>query len=599
MSGSEPVAGDALHVVIPVRAFARPIKPRRRSHRSPPPPPELVLILDTEERIDLSQKLSFGSARLYQRSTGRLRREWLIAADDLPHADLATLRHYVDTHLDERGRRIWLVSRTEFVENVLWKIGYRGQAIISGFNLPFDLSHLAVGWQPARGSARGGFSLQMFEWIDASGATQKHQWRPNITIKALGSKRQLIGFTAPGRIDPENRVDGHAYRGQFRDLRQLAFALTDRGYTLDAAARAFGLPIAKRSVEVHGEVTEAYIDYNRQDVAVTWELYKALAIEWARHPIALAPEQAFSPATLGRAYLRAMGITPPFDRQADFPADRIGQAMLAYLGGRAEVRIRRVPMPVRYVDAVSMYSTCFELLGMWSWVIADRLDVADATTDARGFLDEVDRGMLHDPTRWPELAGVFCRIQPDGDLLAVRAPYGVDPRRPNLESNGDLSIGLNRLTSHQPLWYALADLVTAKLLGGTSPMILEAFRVVPIGVASGLRAVDLRGRVHVDPIEMSLFRTAIKERKRLAADPSLPPEERERLGIFLKCLASATSYGLFAQYDQLEPSAEGTEVEVDGLWNFRTRVTTPEVPGEFSFRPLPQRSLEPAACSWR
>jgi len=33
----------------------------------------------------------------------------------------------------------------------------------------------------------------------------------------------------------------------------------------------------------------------------------------------LDPDQAYSPASIGRAYLRAMGIRPILERQPDFP----------------------------------------------------------------------------------------------------------------------------------------------------------------------------------------------------------------------------------------------------------------------------------------
>jgi hypothetical protein len=56
---------------------------------------------------------------------------------------------------------------------------------------------------------------------------------------------------------------------------------------------AFGLDVAKGTVEEHGVLTPEYIDYNRQDVRVTWALYRELMAEWRRHPIALAPEREF------------------------------------------------------------------------------------------------------------------------------------------------------------------------------------------------------------------------------------------------------------------------------------------------------------------
>src|SRR5207237_3135448 len=85
------------------------------------------------------------------------------------------------------------------------------------------------------------------------------------------------------------------YRGQFLDLRTLAFALTDRGYTLASAAQAFGLDAGKLQIQEHGRITELYVDYNRRDVEVTAELYGALMEEFLRHPIDLQATKAYSP----------------------------------------------------------------------------------------------------------------------------------------------------------------------------------------------------------------------------------------------------------------------------------------------------------------
>ena len=72
------------------------------------------------------------------------------------------------------------------------------------------------------------------------------------------------------------------------DLKQLVFALTDTHPSLAKAAAMFQLDVAKGEAGGHGVITEAYIDYNRHDVRVTWELYGALAAEWARYSRSLA-----------------------------------------------------------------------------------------------------------------------------------------------------------------------------------------------------------------------------------------------------------------------------------------------------------------------
>lgn len=250
----------------------------------------------------------------------------------------------------------------------------------------------------------------------------------------------------------------------------------------------------------------------------------------------------------------------------------LGAAATAYYGGRSETRIRGVPMPVRYVDFTSMYPTVFALLGLWRWVTARRFVIADATAMTRAILDQVDRVALHDPGVWPGLAMVFCRVQPCGDLLPVRARYTSDA--------GAWTIGINRLHSDIGLWYTLADLVASRRLGGSTPEILAAFRIEPAGILPGLRPVLLRGSVPADPSD-DLFRLAIEERQRLRRTGG-----REYDSTFLKTFANGGAYGVFAEYRVGEPVGGGVRVEAYGLWPIEARVRTPEEPGEFSFPPL-------------
>ena len=54
------------------------------------------------------------------------------------------------------------------------------------------------------------------------------------------------------------------FHGHFLDLRTLAFALTDRAYSLKSACDAFGVTHGKQTASAHGRVTPAYIDYNEE-----------------------------------------------------------------------------------------------------------------------------------------------------------------------------------------------------------------------------------------------------------------------------------------------------------------------------------------------
>ena len=71
---------------------------------------------------------------------------------------------------------------------------YDCRAEIVGFNLPFDLSRIAIGASPARVTSyrrkmRGGFSLKMSD--DAR--------RPHVQVKQLGARSALFEFTAEYR----------------------------------------------------------------------------------------------------------------------------------------------------------------------------------------------------------------------------------------------------------------------------------------------------------------------------------------------------------------------------------------------------------------
>lgn len=99
----------------------------------------------------------------------------------------------------------------------------------------------------------------------------------------------------------------------------------------------------RRDHEPTGTVTRDELEYGRQDVRCTIDVLNALKREFDRHPvnkhrIELYPDKAVSPASVGKAYLRAMGITPPAQKFA-VPDHIQGIASQAYFGGRAECRI--------------------------------------------------------------------------------------------------------------------------------------------------------------------------------------------------------------------------------------------------------------------
>jgi len=344
------------------------------------------------------------------------------------------------------------------------------------FNLPFDLSRLATSWTETRGgrtrrqrqgsSFAGGFTLRYFEHDG-----RPNRYRPELQIKTIDSKRALKRWNVPHKLEDQDRdVDGLPFRGHLLDLRTAAFALTDKGHTLESACAAFDVPYVKRNVE-HGEITPEHIDYCREDVAGTAKLYEAIAAEYRRRPIDLQITKAYSPASIGKAYLRAMGVKPRLQLQPDFPRDVLGWAMCAYHGGRAECRIRRVQVPVAYLDFLSMYPTVTALIGLWRFVTARRIEVKGTTDEVRALLERVGVEDCLNPATWKPLPALV-QIRPRGDVLPVRARYGTER---------SWGIGSNPLHSDEPLWYALPDVIASQLITGRPPEIIRALKLVSVG----------------------------------------------------------------------------------------------------------------------
>ncbi len=291
---------DANALTIAVRVYPEPPKSKQatRAVRKPWNLPGAMLVFDTETRTDAPQRLTFGSYRFIV--AGRCLLEGLFYGDDLLEEGRKVLEHYVATHsaetVDEGLRQLRLLTRREFLDE-LYRAAYKGRCLLVGFNLPFDLSRIAYDFTAARGRFAGGFSLGFWSYIDDNGREYPNQYRPRIGIKQIDSKRALKGFTARNSPDKTDQIPegsptgepkrGYIFRGHFLDLRTLAFALTDRGYSLEAACKAFDVEHGKQRAARHGRVTEEYIDYNRRDVLATSELAVKLLEEYGKHPITL------------------------------------------------------------------------------------------------------------------------------------------------------------------------------------------------------------------------------------------------------------------------------------------------------------------------
>jgi len=209
------------------------------------------------------------------------------------------------------------------------------------------------------------------------------------------------------------------------DLHTLAWALFNESYSLKTACKELHTKHQKYDHEPTGSVTIDEIEYARQDVRCTVDVLNRLKEEFERHRFnehrtELYPDKAVSPASIGKAYLRAMGITP-LKQKFKIPDYIHGIASQAYFGGRAECRIRNTPVPVVLTDFSSQYPTINSLLGNPAVLRAEKLTFEeDETLEIRNFVEQITLDDCFQQQSWNKMK-FFARIRPDDDIVPVRA----------------------------------------------------------------------------------------------------------------------------------------------------------------------------------
>jgi hypothetical protein len=543
-------------IEVALRAYVPPRKLKRQSQdatREERP----VLVIDTETTEDEYQNLLFGSCGIWV--SGYPHRFILFYALSLPEKDIDTLQKFSQTHSAE-NIPIEVISIKDLVDTIFFPWLIDNQALCVGFNLPFDLSRLAMRYGYGRGKWKNGFTFWLTE--DTK--------RPGIHIRSLDSVRSFFAL-APTKHSGK-------VKAQFLDLRALGFALTNQKLSLKRACEVFNTTRRKSQAEQHGKVTIPYIEYNVNDILATYELCTKMIERLVEFRLDIPPEKAFSPASLGKAYLRKIGIRSFSEKNPDFPPEILGYLMTTYYGGRAEVKIRKTPVKVRLMDFKSMYPTLFVLMDLWKYLIADRIDYYDSTDETKNLLSNLNLNSLTDPSLYPRLVTIV-QILSEDDILPVRAHYG--------EDKSVYNIGVNYLNSKVPFWHTLADVISSKLLTGKAPKILRAMTFKPVGIQNNLQAAQIPGGLTLSAGD-DLIKALIEYRSQIQGKLDTiarNTQEYDRLDVIqnqLKILANATSYGIFIEVNTED---QPTRVQAFGLNPFAAKVKKTEEFGGY-FNPI-------------
>jgi hypothetical protein len=503
--------------------------------------------------------LTFGVYRLCKRAGKKykLTEEGIFYSDDLPAKELEVLKTYLQTAVPDVKSfppRFPLYSRSEFMQSVFWPAIRRG-ALLCGLNLNFDCFRLCVAWTKGE---KEEWSSKMAQYPDG---TENVNY-PRLLITPIDSKKAFIKLANPWK--PEHWKGNR--KSHFLDLRTLGWALFNRSFSLKRLCEELKTEHRKFDHEPTGEVSPEEIEYARQDGRCSVDALNALKQEFDRHPIALKPYNTYSPASVAKSYLEAMGITKPTEK-FNISDKELGIAMQSYYGGRSETRIRCAEVPVVPVDFTSEYPTCCALLGLFDVLTADSVTFEDDTENIRRLLGSVSLEQCFEPAIW-ERFKFFALVQPNDDILPVRTVYdGVTQ-----------NIGNNYLTSETAIWFAGCDLIASVIRTGKVPHIVRAIRLVPHGKQAGMKTVNLRGSmVKIDPYKDDLFRKVIEQRKLHKADKSLY--------YWLKILANSI-YGFFVE---LNPEIQNKNVPVNvwsGEKHFTDSADVTEQAGQWFFPPL-------------
>ena len=537
------------------------------------------LVFDTETTTHPGQALRFGAYQL--RNAGELVETGLFYDPAIDVADIATLQRYA------KREGVPLHTLVEFVDGTFFGRAYQWRATIVGFNLPFDISRLAFRHGTARNPLgdekavmRAGFTFKLSE----------QKIYPNIRVKHLSQKAALISFAAT--MGQKLSASGlkkklkppPARRGHFVDVATLANALLARGFTLDGLADFLKVEHRKHDKpDFDAPISDTMISYAIGDVQTTWDCYADLSARFDRLNLTRTiPEKVYSEASIGKGYLKEMGVTPWRDAQPNYPSPMMATILSTYYGGRSEIRIRREKRQVILCDFLSMYPTVCTLMGLWQFVTATGMTSADTTTETRELLEAVDLAELKAKPVWKRLT-TLVRVLPEGDVFPVRAAY---------QNGAQTTIGANHLTSDCPLWFTLADCIAAKLLTGKIPQVIEAITFEPEAVQAGLSPIDVMGNgaYRVDPNTDDFFkrlielRQSIKERRDRSTGDAYKALDTEQNAV--KIAANATSYGVYVEVNvETRPQVKSLTVHSSTRVPFSFKTNKAELPGKY-FHPL-------------
>jgi hypothetical protein len=545
-----------------------------------------VLVLGTVTTVDLAQRLVIGICR--HSVDGDLVDEVAILPDNTSADDRLLVGHYAATHFADLppgfsrmgiGRRLRVLTRTEFLREIFYPVAYDHHGIVVGFDLALSLSRLANGVIPC---SDGSFRLHMLGEPTIKprrdSFVRRPEWSawpgcPDTLIAPRGDEAVATGFASQSEnatvvLSGGKRVSavswdprGGQWHGALVQLTQVIDALRGAKHTLDTACRAYGVPF-DATVTADDRLDDDVLDRCREVVRATAELWVAMQPDLALHADTnVGAHRVHSAASFARGYWKASGI----DRAPKISLRLAAIGAACFTGARVEACVVRHSVPIAVFDRSAAYLRDAVILGTEELLSAYRLGTKPAK---RAFVRFLEEGELFartaDPAvcRW--LGRLFVEVRPQGEPWHVRAWFQ-DRSAPSLVTAPFFFDGA--------WWVSAFEVVTAMLYSGSRPEIRQVVELVPYGQRER-RPVRLAGGA---PVHGDLLLGMLRRQLQLDRNGG-------QAGVGLKPMRNSAAFGLLAQMIRLYGTPARRQVwGVDGP---RTTVARYELAGELTCLPL-------------
>ena len=516
------------------------------------------IVVDTETFTDLGQKARIATFAVFnieeaakiidEVKTGKndIQYEYAgIVSYDLTPDEKIILMEYCKEH------DLKCLTKTSFLTKVLFPCLQNGVMLI-GHNLPFDKGAICTDFECLK--EENCFRLKLCQCGEIDGIKHTHEKitvpcseHPTVIIKQIKSKKSLM------------YVEQNDY-APIVDTITLGNALLGAGDgSLNGMVKRYGFQEQKEIFKDYGQLyTKDAYSYAMTDTFLTCKLLAAQYQLYLQHDIPTPFYLLMSEASVGKAYNEKLGIPPFKTAHYEVKSFLYHIANMAYYGGRSEANIRRKSKLVCYTDFKSQYPLCNALINTQALLLAEQIETVNCTEEASDILQRITLHDLQNKAIWSKLC-MLVKIYTNGnDILPSKDTVGIQP-----------IYGQKTLLNTEK-WCSMFDLIASKIRTGNVPMVLDAYKLVPIGQIKTnvihlfgnpdfpidlattdffTRVIDLRDNVKS---EMSGIKKQLKLKPDNAQDLQQRFEYLSNLQLALKLMANSTSYGILVETREMQ-----------------------------------------------